>query len=821
MTFLHISLLLGSIVVAAPVLLHMLGRRQPKPQPFPALRFVRQTAITAQRGWSVKRWLLLALRCLMVLALAVALAAPRVSSALFANTMAGGILGVLALLATAVAAILWGGRRSRWGVAAVAGLALALWGGAGDLLSKTWTQGEAAALGNSDGPVCAAIIVDTSPTMAYKYRNATRMEEAKGMVRWLMDRLPVSSQIAIVASDGAIRLNQDRLSAERQLDRVVVEGKATRLADRIRGAIDTLRKSDLERREIYILTDMRDNAWQDIESSDVPAKLAPTDEAGEKQPKILLQLIDLGVPESEIKNWSIANLKLSADSALPGGQVALSADVKTTRGTGNEQVMVELAVEPIDRKLPILRDGKVVVPEAKLVDRQLIQVAEDSTMAVQMSLKNLAEGTNHAVLRLARPDPLDLDNVHYITIEARTQGRTLILSDQPRDGQLVALMLDPNSSAAPSAANPRGSTDSATEEGVTIGQPPQVEPTSRIGQLDLGKVSHIVLYNPKSLTANDADRLLAWVDGGGGLLVVLGPAASSAEEIAASGLATLMPGTIKRQTRRAPDDFSVVLSPVIDNHPVWTIFERPIQEIPWVSYPVFRHWDLEGLQAGTVELMRFTGSNLPALVEWTRGQGRLMVMTLPYPEPSATAATQPWSELFTTSADAWPGYALFLGASRYLASHNKHPVNYSIDTVAMLDNAASQYPKTYELFLPIGDAVRIEAADELVSYAFTKQPGHYRLKGLRARGPVARGFSVNIDRREMSMQRVDLQRLDQILGKDTYLVAKDKEEVQSSIGEGRYGRDMAPFLLVILVMMFMAEQTMSSRFYATAKRGAA
>jgi hypothetical protein len=177
--------------------------------------------------------------------------------------------------------------------------------------------------------------------------------------------------------------------------------------------------------------------------------------------------------------------------------------------------------------------------------------------------------------------------------------------------------------------------------------------------------------------------------------------------------------------------------------------------------------------------------------------------------------------LFTTSADAWPGYALFLGASRYLASHNKHPVNYSIDTVAMLDNAASQYPKTYELFLPIGDAVRIEAADELVSYAFTKQPGHYRLKGLRARGPVARGFSVNIDRREMSMQRVDLQRLDQILGNDTYLVAKDKEEVQSSIGEGRYGRDMAPFLLVILVMMFMAEQTMSSRFYATAKRGAA
>ena len=80
MTFLHVSLLLGSIASFAPILFHLLGKRQPKTLEFPAIRFVRKTAVEAQRGWSVKRWLLLLLRVLMVLVLVMALASPRVAT---------------------------------------------------------------------------------------------------------------------------------------------------------------------------------------------------------------------------------------------------------------------------------------------------------------------------------------------------------------------------------------------------------------------------------------------------------------------------------------------------------------------------------------------------------------------------------------------------------------------------------------------------------------------------------------------------------------------------------------------------------------------
>ncbi len=826
MTFLHISLLLGSIVTAAPILLHLLGRREPKIMVFPALRFVRETAVTAQRGWSVKRLLLLLLRILLVLLFAVAVASPRVPAGQYGNFLAIGLLSVLAILASAAAAVAWGSRRPMAVIATTSVIAVGLWAASGVFLASALSNSEPIALGSPDGPVCAAIILDTSPSMAYRYHNTTRLEDAKEMARWLMDRLPVPSQIAIVGSDSGARLNPDRLAAERQLERVVVEGRATDIIGRIRGAIDLLRRSEYERREIYVLTDLRDGAWRGSESSDLPQLLAAADAGGQPQPKVLLQFIDVSIPEAEIKNWSIAAPKLSQEAAAPGGRVTVSAEIRGTPGVGDDQVMCELALEPVDRRLPTVRDGKLMVPEAVVVDRRLVQVPEGGSVPIQMTLSDLADGTNHAALRLTRPDPLELDNVVYLSVEAQAQGQAAVLADDQRDGQLVALLLDPNAFVAASgskdaaAASQEPSQEDSQSQSV-VAPPPTVDSIARLPNLDLSRFSHLVLFNPRTLSVDDSDRLLEWVAGGGGLLVVLGPAADSAESIMNSGLAGLIPGQVKRQTRRALDDPSVFLNPILENHPIWSIFERPIREIPWVNYPVFRHWDIESLEPEASEIIRMTGSEMPAMLEWAKGQGRIVVMTVPYPEPAATAQMEPWSELFTTSSDAWPGFALFVGTTRYLATHNQHPVNYAIDSVAVLANNSAQYPKVYELFTPNADVIRIEATDDLLSYQFTRQPGQYRIRGLRPRGPIVRGFSVNIDRDEISLQRVEDAVLSKAIGENNFAVAKEKSEVQSSIGEGRYGRDLSPFLLVIVVLLVMAEQTMSSRFYASTGRGKA
>lgn len=827
MTFLHVSLLLGSLASLAPIVFHLLGRRQPKTLDFPAIRFVRKTAVEAQRGWSVKRWLLLLLRVLMVLVLVFALASPRVASGLFANATLGGLLGLLASLASAATLVLWGKRRGPLAVAIPAGLALLLWSGAAYYGWAVLKRSDQSPLTNTDGPVAAALIIDTSPTMGYKYHNHTRLEDAKDMARWLMDRFPMGSQVAVLGNEGSSRMNQDRLSAERQLDRVTVEGKAADLTEQIQAAVTMVRKSELERREVYVLSDMRERAWKNIATANLESSISGESKTEaiattERQPKVLLQLIDVGVPDEDIRNWGLDELKLSSESVIPGGSVTLDVAMGALEGETKEQVMVELLAEPVDRRPTISRDGKWVVPDLKLLDRQVVQPGSTGGTNLRLLWKDLAEGTNHAMLRLSRADPLESDNELFLTVEAKDQGRSLVISDSAVDGGLVALMLAPPAS---NSSDNKETQISDKQTGV------DVEPRSRIAQIDLAKYSTVILFNPSELSGDDADKLSSWVQGGGGLMVVLGPEAKWNTEAGSGnnvgGLANLLPGRVRglkrlqnnttnEGDRPKPTGETVVLNPLLESHPLWNIFERPAKEIPWVNYPINQYWEIESLEESAAVIANASLTDHPILIESLRGAGRIIVMTLPYPEPNPR---EPWSELYTTSADAWPGFALFLGTVQYLATQNKHPLNYSVGATAVLENNPKEFPKAYELLQPNGEVIRVEADEDALQYTYTQQPGQYRLRGVRARGPLVRGFSVNIDREELSLKKVNRLDLEAGIGKDQLLIAKNKEDVQSSIGEGRYGRDLSPFLWVILAMMVMAEQTMSSRFYANRTKG--
>ncbi len=124
--------------------------------------------------------------------------------------------------------------------------------------------------------------------MDYQQANKSRLDVAKELGNWLIDRFPVESEIAIVGSERGARLSVDRTTVARQLTRLNVEGKSAPLPQRIAAAIDLVRSSKLERREVYVLTDMRAPAWRDSGTSELIKQL-------EEEPSVLLQLIDVGV----------------------------------------------------------------------------------------------------------------------------------------------------------------------------------------------------------------------------------------------------------------------------------------------------------------------------------------------------------------------------------------------------------------------------------------------------------------------------------------------------------------------------------------------
>ena len=76
MNFLAPLMLFGLLAIAIPPILHLLNRKEAKPQIFPAMEFLRRAYRKTARRLKMKQWLLLALRMILFAILALALSKP-------------------------------------------------------------------------------------------------------------------------------------------------------------------------------------------------------------------------------------------------------------------------------------------------------------------------------------------------------------------------------------------------------------------------------------------------------------------------------------------------------------------------------------------------------------------------------------------------------------------------------------------------------------------------------------------------------------------------------------------------------------------------
>src|SRR5439155_8667166 len=161
MTFVHPLLLGGLLLIGIPVLIHLIMQQKPKHLPFPAFRFLLQKHRTNQRKLRLRHLLLLALRIFLVVAICMALARPK----LFSTNL--------------------------------------------NL--------------QSDRPVAAILVFDTSPSMEYKTSDGpTRLDEAKKRGLELVNELPEGSRIAIVdTAEGTLSARADwTMSRQQARDRI-------------------------------------------------------------------------------------------------------------------------------------------------------------------------------------------------------------------------------------------------------------------------------------------------------------------------------------------------------------------------------------------------------------------------------------------------------------------------------------------------------------------------------------------------------------------------------------------------------------------------
>ena len=217
MGFLTPALLAGGLLIAVPIALHLIMRRQPQRLEFPALQFIRQRQQANRRRFNLRHWLLLALRCAFIVGLAIALARP---------TFKGSGLR-----------------------------------------------------GKEGAPLAVGLVVDNSLRMQFVNQNRTWQQAAVDMATALVNKLPEEAQVAILelgrSSAGFV---VDLGTAESRLQSITPAANARPLVDAIREAVQLVAERVDHRQEVFIFSDLSVAAWDEAAIESVNTLLAESPE---------------------------------------------------------------------------------------------------------------------------------------------------------------------------------------------------------------------------------------------------------------------------------------------------------------------------------------------------------------------------------------------------------------------------------------------------------------------------------------------------------------------------------------------------------------
>ncbi len=628
------------------------------------------------------------------------------------------------------------------------------------------------------------MIVDNGPSLAYRSNNRPRLEAAREMAVWILDQLPLDSRVGVLAGAPVGSLSLDPATAKSQVKLIEQRGAHVDLVGRIRTAIDLVMATDLQRKEIYVVTDLMSSSW--AAPSDELAKLLK-----EFSEEVLVQIIDVG--DSDSANWRLGDVVPEFQTVPEGGEVSLEVSVERPATSNKKSATIELVQEEIDPKLPVISDGKLKTPTSRVVDRKVIELANDRVANLKLTAKELKAGSHNLIVRLDHTDPLPMDNERFVTVLAQSQRPTLVVADDPDIARYLQFNIDPNAIE---------SAQSSLCETVRY---------SQLGRVALERFSVVCLFDPTAISANQGQSLKEHVLGGGGLLIILGAGNSNAAALNDSPLAQLLPGKLAEPTAQARSESASFFQPVAISHPVFHPFGQIAGDVLWNSYPVYRHWNFSQLADNAQILIKYSDESGPALLAQTVGRGQVITLTTPIPEPPQ-AGRRLWNEL-SVGEDTWPSFFLVLGCVRTLSGADQARVNYMVGEPVSLTNDPLNWPSRYELFMPDAQSRGVEALEGRVNLGQFDQPGIYRLRGQRTQ-PVSRSVSVNAPAADTILERLNEEQLTERLGSDTFRVARSRDEIESSVGQARFGRELFPLLMLFVAGLFLAEQAMSNRFYS-------
>ena len=791
---------IGGALLTVPIILHFLMQPKPVNIEFPALRFLKQRQKTTRSKMRLKHFLLLLMRCLLIAVIAIALAGPSVASADFGNWLSLGGVGFSGLIVGVVALLAFIQAKKNWvliGILAALFLGHLIYGGIAT--SRLLNSESANLIGDDQAPVAALLVIDTSPRMELQFENKTRLEKAQEISQWLVSQFPGESQVCIAFTDGSPPFfSVDVGAAGRRVDSLKSNFSGTRLPTTINDGLKILEESPLERKEVYIVSDLTRESWVGENASRLANRF-------ERDSEYSLFVVDVGVPLP--KNFSLDSIRLSSPELSSGSDLTL--DTQIQRLGDSAPCTVKLSLEKIETNRPVVRDGMTLFPDQVIAQQTLNKELDNNGSAlVRFSInEQLPIGTYHGKIELEASDGLSIDDRRYFSFRISPTHQALVVHPNNVDPRVMQYLLAP--SALAEAGTARYSVKVMKQSTFMTDE-----------DIELGDYNAVFILDPGPVDDGVWTKLESFAASGGGVGIFLGHSATDnafAHPSFTTEAAQRVLGGELDSIWVTPKKDDLFISPKEVSHPIFRPIVGFATTMLWHRFPVFKHWgiqvDAENVKLPTQTILRY-GNREPAVVERSIGLGRVLTMTTPITEYSNNDQRRIWNRLI--AGKPVPGFLLIRGIADYLVQTDADSLNVQVGESAAFVNDLRESPESYQVFSPIADKppATLNSVDGRIRFRFNDTPGHYRLKGIFDQRVVLRGFSSNLSAAATDLTRLRPDELDQFLGAGRYELATQQSEIQRQQGTTRRGQEFYPLIVIMMLVIMSVEFLMSNRFYS-------
>lgn len=454
-------------------------------------------------------------------------------------------------------------RIQHWFLLSLRALALALVAAA--FARPFMDQSDGIALGSA-GPREIVVLVDRSYSMEIDDQLDQARDEAD---RILADLGPLDRASLVTfarGADVAVRSTSDRSRLRGALDTLSVSSGATRYGPALKVAQTILEESTLARGEVYLLSDFQRNGWTGDEGVRLP-------------PGSSLIPVEMGSDQA-VDNLMVTDVSLPRQIVATRERITPTARVVRRGGDSPRTVTISLEL-----------DGQQI-------QTRDVTLAPNAAAAVQFDPFTLSQPHTRGTVRLD-DEALGADNSHHFVLSPGTALPVLVVegATSPDD---VSLYL-------------RGALGISEDGRFAV----RTRRSSTIRPADLDGVASIFL-NDVQVDGGSAERLRAFVEDGGGILIALGPDGGWP-----ASAADMLPGTLGAMEDRI-EGRGGRLGYLDYEHPIFEVFSGP-RSGDFTGARFFAARSIQLSDSATV-LARFDDGSI-ALAELRLGRGRVLVWT--------------------------------------------------------------------------------------------------------------------------------------------------------------------------------------------------